>query len=226
VHLYTPLVQENEMFGLVSLSAKKSFCRRPPARLGLEHLERRDTPSTLTVSVSYGIGATITLSGNLTNAPTPGGQLISISGKATGAAATDASGHYSVTLNASGLGEVDAQTSDGSSNVASVTLTDDAPLVSNFIAIREANNVWEFSGTVTYDRPWTGMQVAITGPTSLVTIPVSANSGGNMSSGECTGTFDVCIQLDGTSDANGVYIAQATDFWGTLSNQANYSISQ
>src|SRR5947209_18357603 len=106
------------MFGLLPSSPRKvSSLPRRRARLSLERLESRDTPSTLSLSVSYGFGANVTLSGDLTNAPTPANQTICFSGQASGMAFTDANGHFSATVSASGLGDVYAQMMDGTSNM-------------------------------------------------------------------------------------------------------------
>jgi hypothetical protein len=209
------------MFGLPSPSTRKVSAVPPrAARLSLEHLESRDTPSTLTISVSYGLGSNVTLSGDLTNTTTPANQAISIWGEAGGMPYTDANGHYSITLPASALGIVYAQTMDGSSNVATATLSDTAPKVFNFVGKEDGGNFWEFSGTVTWSHPFLTMNAQIQGPAPVGIVPATVQSNGTMANGVCTGTFDVIIELNGQTSDNGSYIATATDFWGTQSNQA------
>jgi hypothetical protein len=214
------------MFGWLSPSAKKASRPQPTARLGLERLETRDTPSTLTMSATYGLGSKVTLSGNLSGTSTPANQIICISGVASGMPCTDANGNFSITVQAGSLGEVDAQTMNGSSNVASVTLTDTAPQCFNFGAVPEGNNMWVFSGTVTWTHPFQSMQAQIQGPPPFGVVPVGATSNGTMNNGICTGTFSVCIQLNGQQSDNGNYIATATDFWGTQSNGAVECVCQ
>ncbi len=167
------------MFGwLSSSSAKKASRPQPTARLGLERLETRDTPSTLTMSATYGLGHNVTLSGNLSGTSTPANQTICITGVASGMAETDANGNFSVTIQANTLGEVDAQTMDGASNVASVTLTDTAPKCFNFGGVPEGNNMWVFSGTVTWTHPFQSMQAQIQGPPPVGVVPVGVTSNG------------------------------------------------
>jgi len=209
------------MFGLLAPSTRKVSPLRPRSvRLSLERLESRDTPSTLTLAVSYGIGANITLSGDLTNTQTPANQTICFSGQASGMAFTNANGHFSATVQASALGDVYAQVMDGTSNMATVTLTDTAPRVFNFVGKEDGGDVWEFSGTVTWSHPFQSMTGQVQGPPPVGIVPISAQSDGTMVNGVATGTFDVIIELNGQTSDNGSYIAQVTDFWGTQSNQA------
>src|SRR6478752_6673500 len=92
---------------------------RRPARLArpcLEALEDRfspanSSPANLTLNVSYNMGHSVTLSGDLTGTPLPGAQLITIQGAVNGQVVTDPQGHYSLTANANYLGTVGAQKS-------------------------------------------------------------------------------------------------------------------
>src|SRR5262249_23444729 len=105
------------MLGL--LSPRRSGRGSPRTRpLGLEVLEDRNSPSTRSLGVSYGSGKTITLSGDLTNTPTPAGQRVFIFGQALGSPTTDSNGHFSLTTQGIALGPVYAQTADGQSNIA------------------------------------------------------------------------------------------------------------
>jgi hypothetical protein len=185
--------------------------------------------STLTLLVAYGSGTTITLSGNLSNTATPSGQTINITGKASGSTTTDSNGNYSVTLQASGLGNVYAQTADGSSNQASVTLTDTAPRVFNFGGSEDEGNLWEFTGTVTWNRAFTSMPgqlEASEGSTIGSNYSVTFTSDGTITNGVATGSFDVVIQLNGKSSDNGSVLATATDPWGQVSNEACFYVYQ
>jgi hypothetical protein len=180
----------------------------------------------LTMSVSYGAGTSITLSGSLSDTSQYAGQTIVISGKASGTTVTDANGNFSVTLNASGLGLVFAVTQDGSSNIASVTLTDTPPSITEFNAVEGGGNVWEFTGTVTWNQTWEYMGGEIQGPPKIGTVGFTAVSEGEMSGGTCTGTFAIAILLDGTQATNGNYIATVTDCWGQVSNEAIENVYQ
>jgi hypothetical protein len=183
--------------------------------------------STLTLSVtSYGPGKNVTLAGSLTNTANYANQTINITGVCTGTAVTDSNGNYSVTLAASKLGTVNAQTADGSSNVASVTLTDTAPTITNFVGVETEGDIWDFTGTVSWNESWSTMSGQIQGPPKIGTVTILATSNGTMSNGVCTGSFTEAIQLDGTQATDGSYVATVTDCWGTVSNQALYDVWQ
>ncbi len=216
------------MFGrMFTADEKVSTVRTRSARLSLEHLESRDTPSTLTLSVTYGLGHNVTLSGDLTNTSTPANQSIMLSGQVALMTTTDTNGHFSVATSATALGEIDAQTMDGQSNVASVTLTDTAPQAWALSCIECTGDVWEFKGTVTWNRPFTTMSAILYGPyPSVGDFPVVVQSNGTVTNGVSTGTYDVFIQLNGQTSDNGSVIFQATDCWGLLSNEAQGYIYQ
>jgi hypothetical protein len=203
------------MFGLLTRKTRTVSSRRPRiARLELEQLERRDVPS-LTMNVTYGVGKTIELSGDLTGVPNASNQQVEIYGMAHGTAVTDSNGHYDITLQASNLGQV--QATDTYSDHASLQLTDPAPVIS-FSAVEGANDVWTFTGTITYNRPFTAMTVYLGGaPVSLQGVTCTAND---------QGTFGISIQLNGTSSDNGTATAVAIDAWGTSSNTATDYIWQ
>src|SRR5207302_981239 len=98
--------------------------------------------------------------------------------------------------------------------------------VFNFMGKEDAGDVWEFSGTVTWTHPFQSMSGQVQGPPPVGIVPVTFRGDGTLANGVYTGTFDVCIQLNGLSSDNGTYIATATDFWGTQSNQAMNCIWQ
>ena len=61
------------MLGLLTRAGRKNKVPAPRrARLGLECLESRDSPSALSLSVAYGSGRSVTLSGTLTGTPLGG----------------------------------------------------------------------------------------------------------------------------------------------------------
>jgi hypothetical protein len=185
------------------------------------------SPGTLTLSISsYGPGKEVTLTGSLSSTSNNANQTITITGVASGTATTDANGDFSVTLNASGLGKVYAEPANGSANVATATLTDEPPDVYNFGGAQVNGNLWDFSGTVSWEESWTSMSGTIVGPPKIGTVSITATSDGEMNNGECTGRFSVAILLDGTQATNGNYIAQVKDCWGTLSNEAIDCVNQ
>jgi hypothetical protein len=211
------------LFGLLSRKTRKA--RPDPtagrrARLGLEALESRWIPSVVTLTVSYGVVKFVTLSGSLRgDQPGDANQGITITGMANGTATTDANGFFSVTLLADGLGDVHAAATDGSSNIATVTLTDPAPVMNYISAIERPNDEFELKGTLKYSRPFDSMPVTITGqPVTLANgITTNANSDGN---------FDIWVTLNGTATDNGEIWATATDAWGQVSNTVYDSIHQ
>jgi hypothetical protein len=206
------------MFGLLTRAGRKKKVPAPRrARLGLECLESRDAPSTLTMSVAYGSGRGITLSGALTGTPCPAGQTVRISGQAAGLAVTDSGGHYTINLVASGLGPVSGKTVDGSSNTAQVTLTDTAPVLTNLKACEGVGDLWTFSGTVTYRSPQ-GLTVSFGGQ------PVTLQ--GKITPVSYTGTFSLSIRLNGTSTDNGMVSAGVMDPWGLTSNTLEVNVQQ
>lgn len=212
------------MFGLLSRKTKNA---RPaprasrPARLGLEALEARWVPAPVIVlNVSYGVVRFITLDGTLRGGvPSDANQSIRITGEATGTATTDAHGHFSITLSADGLGNVNAQTADGTSNVATVTLDDPGPTMTDFQPIELPNDRFELKGTLTYPRPFDSMQVNLGGGPKTLENGITTQADG-------TGTFDLCVTLDGTDDDNGSVFAKAVDAWDVTSNTVWITIHQ
>jgi hypothetical protein len=205
------------VFGLLSRRARKNSVSGRPVRLGLEALEARDVPSNLMTSVEYLGGRNIAIHGNLSGTSTPGGQVITIWGKATGTATTDSNGNFTADLTATGLGAVYEQTPG--SNQAETDLTDTAPVIDSFFASEGPNHMWTFTGHVTYNQPspyglvinFGGQPISLTGQTANVAPD---------------GTFTFAIQLNGTYPDNGTATAQTTDAWGNSSNIAMCLITQ
>lgn len=184
---------------------------RRPVRLSLEALEGRHSPSTITLnmdlSVAYHANRSVTFSGQVTNTSSPGGLTVQISGAASGTTTTDAGGNYSVTLTATSLGAVQAKTTDGTSNVATATLTAGTPEIENFGYVKGDNNYFTFSGQVTGDVTQ-GMVVTFSGQSTAMqgkTCTVGAN-----------GWFSITVQI-APSDL-GTVSASATDWWGIPSD--------
>ena len=154
------------MFGLFR-QRRSETPRLPRARLNLERLEDRDVPTLLTLSITpSGVDKTVTVSGNLqpdTVASTSadsgsfaalvtnqtiqldgvlGGtsvarQVIDLGGVVHGTAVTDAGGHFTRTLRATGLGTVRAWADDWSSNIATATLAVTPPNIDALQAVEE-----------------------------------------------------------------------------------------
>jgi hypothetical protein len=206
------------MFRLLSPSRRRPVAAPGdrPVRLGLEALETRDCPSTLSMGVTYDNQNWITLSGQLTNTPMPGSMTVGIYGQASGSTTTDVNGNYSITLPASGVGNVYARTADGQSNVAQVTLTDDAPVIDNFQAIPDGGNFWTFSGHVT-DQTAAGLVVNFGGLASL---------NGKTATTDNSGNFSLYVQLNGTPSDNGNAGAWTTDWYNMPSQPAMCSVYQ
>ena len=231
------------MLGLLTRSRRPA----PPAaprsfRPSLERLETRDCPSTLTLNVAYGAGKQVTLYGQVSGAVSgalgisstdfvgpvqdtgQAGVTVVFRGSATGSAVTDATGHFALATNASSLGEVDAATTDGQSNMASVVLSSSAPLISNFGAFQEGNtHYWDIVGHVT-DGNFSaqGLTILINGSP----ITINNNGQGQTVTVDAFGNFDLCIQLNGLSSDNGNIVASVTDAWGLQSNNPITTISQ
>src|SRR5262245_31934517 len=204
------------MLGLLPPRSPRPTHRARP--LSLEVLEDRNCPSTLNMGImSSGFGTNVTLSGILTNSDNPGGQTINFGGKVSGAAITNPMGMFTVTLPATGLGDVTAQTADGMSNVATVTLTAPAPVITRFQAIEGTGHMWTFQGDLTYRCPQ-----ALT--VNLGGAPVSLQ--GRMASVDNTGHFWVVIELNGTNTDNGTASAVTTDPWGQTSNTKYSNVYQ
>jgi hypothetical protein len=212
-----PLWRCMMVFGLVLGRAPKSNVSGRRVRLGLEALEARDVPSTLMTSVEYLGGRNIAIHGNLSDTTTPGGQVISIWGKAHGSATTDSSGNFTAYLTADGLGAVYEQTPG--SNQVETDLTDTAPVIDQFFAMEGPDHMWTFRGHVSYNQPnpfglvinFGGQPVSLSGQTANVAPD---------------GTFTFSIQLNGGYTDNGAVTAQTTDAWGNSSNIAMCCVYQ
>jgi hypothetical protein len=175
-----------------------------PALLGLEQLEARDAPATLTMSVSYGTGRNITLFGHLGDVPDNTNQLVVVSGQATGTTRTNANGDYSLSVTAAGLGVVTG-TSNGAS--ASVTLTSPTLSIDTFASSEGGGGLFTFTGSVSQPgRSVAGLQITFGGIPSMQ---------GQTATVQADGTFSVVVQLSGKPADTGFASADVTDAWGT-----------
>jgi hypothetical protein len=220
------------MFGLrnLFLRPRKPQPRSTPrhtARPWLEQLERRDVPSGpgggfpttvggqgsstgahLTLTVTMDGLKSVTLSGNVTNTFFPSSQEVDFTGAATGTTYTDASGHYSLTLNANNLGVVSAVATDlfgGQSDTASATIACAGPIISAFGASNQGGNVL-FAGLVAHFDVATGMVVTITGALS------GLGSNGITATTAADGSFGNSIVLGSGEQAS--VTATVIDCWG------------
>jgi hypothetical protein len=173
----------------------------------------------ITFTVTYGQQRQIMIIGKVYD-ESPGGRTVTISGMASGTATTDPAGNFCLALTATGLGTISASTTDpagNASNTPIVTLTSNAPQITNFTGSEEQGDWYEFTGRVLDESP-TGLTLYLGGA------PVS------LSGASCTvrsdGTFDFRVQLTGTTTDDGVATAMVTDWWGLTSNTATWTVSQ
>jgi hypothetical protein len=233
------------MFGLFRQRPRRKTPRPTRARLDLERLEGRDVPSRLTLSITpSGVDKTVTVSGDLrpdpvTSGPSPTSafaplatnQAVSLDGVVTspsvarqpidlggvvqGSAVTDANGHFTLTLPATGLGTARAWTDDGSSNIATATLAVPPPIISGLIAAEEPTD-WVISGHVTGYNPGS-LTITLGGLASVRNLTVTVDAKGN---------FATAVHLSGTVQDDGFLSAVTTDVWGQGSKQALYLVHQ
>jgi hypothetical protein len=220
---------EVAMFGLLTRSPRRREAVAPrTVTLGLERLEDRLSPAgpfvspggtmsmtmpplpleQISLNVTYLPNRQVTLAGDVTNTPMPGGQTIQFGGVVGGTTTTDAGGNFSATLKAQALGQATATSLSMPSNTASVTLVSQQPVISNFQAVCQGNGVWLFSGTVS-GPPTQGEVVTFGGITALNGQSVSVNA---------DGTFSFYGVVAGGQ--GGVAWAEAVDWWGETSQAA------
>jgi hypothetical protein len=178
----------------------------------LEALEDRCCPTTISLNITNQSGCQVMLSGHVDDLD-PGGLTVQLSGHYSGAATTDATGNYAVTVTASGLGAVYAVTTDRlgqTSNTAEADITCPPPRIVNFMAVRESGSTYTFSGTVQagYGSAAT-LVVSFSGFPEVQNVVVSVGS---------DNTFHFTVDLSKTDI--GLVSVQTTDWWGQVSNVA------
>jgi hypothetical protein len=204
------------MFGLLTRKKPVHPPRRRQARLQLEHLESRDVPSTLSVSVNWGIDRVYSLTGKLTDTATPGGQTVVFSGVVNGTTVTQSDGSFMFLPGNPTLGTVTASTA-GASPV-SINVADTPPVITALHAVQSSGNYWCFDGQVSYSGNPCDVTVKFGGaPVSLQNQSVTC---------DMTGHFDLWLMLNGTSTDNGTFTAQGVTSWGTLSDVASGNVYQ
>lgn len=141
----------------------------------------------------------------------PGNLTVTFTGVITTTAVTDATGHFSVTVEASALGDYTGTVTDAGglqSIPITKTLTSNVPWISSFSATRIEGDMWVFQGTVVDESP-EGLVVELSGIPSLQGVTATVLS---------DGSFSVVIELD--PGESGTVSAITTDWWGLTSNIA------
>src|SRR5262249_15028997 len=139
-------------------------------RPNLESLEQRDVPSSLTLTAQYSQGTSWFLTGHLTDRSASNAyRLINFGGQASGSVLTSNNGDYSLTESIANLGDLTAQTADGTSNIPTFPLTDPAAALTNFTAREGPYHCFTFTLDASGGgRNLSGWTVAfISGPISL-----------------------------------------------------------
>jgi hypothetical protein len=162
-------------------------------------------PSITTCYVESGPNRQITVSGYVTDF-SPGGRTVTIGGVAGGTAVTNGQGYYSVTLTASGLGQLTATTQDvwgQSSNVATCQVQSNTPTITNFSVIEGPNNTAVISGNV-MDEWRAGLVVVFGGVLDGFAATVDGG-----------GSFSINVVLP--ANTSGIGTAAVTDWWENTS---------
>jgi hypothetical protein len=205
------------MLGLLTRPVRR-FRSRPARaatriRLGLQRLESRDCPSTpdlriatngssITFDYSQGPSQSVFIEGSVSD-DNPANLRVTLSGVVQGDTYTDGDGNFSITLTASGLGTIYAQTIDRDgeeSNVDQVELVNNAPSIS--FDVRMGLSGWYIDGSVN-DEYASGLTVTFSS-----SIPGLDGQSVTVGSGD---TFGYSL---GSSNVSGNISATVTDWWG------------
>jgi len=141
-------------------------------------------------------------------------RTVTFSGAVLGTAMTDSSGNFNTWLTASNLGAVTATVTDQwnqTSAAASITLTNAAPVITNFVATAQSGTVWVLTGRVT-DEAMYGLRVTFSGLPALE---------GRSAVVAADGTFSLTVDLAGEC---GVIQCTVTDWWNVTSDVASYRV--
>src|SRR5262245_46005439 len=160
--------------------------------------------------ISYGHERSINISGEVI-ALNPAGLPVQISGAASGTTTTDANGNFNITLTASGLGTVSAQTvANGlTSNVVTEAFSASPPVIDQLGYVEGPGNSFVIRGHVSCADP-EGLIVSFGGQVAAVE-GLTAVVGPD-------GWFEIEVTI--TPGDNGTISAQTTDWWGQESNVA------
>jgi hypothetical protein len=172
----------------------------------------------VTMSVSYGSQRSVTLSGTVYD-ESPAGLPVSIWGMvASQTVYTDSNGNFTLTAVASGLGDVCARATDVGgllSNIAKVTLTSNAPRITDMVVSCQGQNTYVLTGRVIEESPG-GLTFTLGGE-------VNAFRGQQVTVAS-DGTFSVTVTITDPTD-RGQITAQVTDWWGLTSDVTSYLFS-
>lgn len=166
-------------------------------------------PAVSNLQFTWGANKQVTITGVI-NDEFPGGLTVTFGGAASGSVSADSSGHFSATLTATQIGQVTVGTTDQwnqNSAAASITLTNNAPTITNFTATQGALHSWTFTGKVTDDQATSGLTVYFGGLPELKgeTAVVAAD-----------GTFTLTVTL--AAGESGNVTCNVADVWGANSN--------
>ncbi len=207
---FTLITMANTLGAINAVVHDREGLSSNPAQVNLTNVA-----PTITLSVIYNSQKSITLTGKVTD-ENPMGMTVTISGAAAGTTTVMmADGSFTITLNATQLGNVQATTTDVwgmTSNTAQVVVANEAPVITNFEGVREAGNIWTFSGKV-IDESAPGLTVRLGGLPSLQT---------KFAMVESSGWFSCTVILGPSED--GTASAQTTDWWGLESEEALFLV--
>lgn len=235
------------MFGLFQKRKQRKTRSIPVnrVRLVLETLEQRDCPSgsglsslptipdgsslvqaqgaassnqapSITLNIAYGSQRMVTLSGQVTD-ENPGGLTVTFTGVVQGSVVTNPDGTFSIQLEASALGTVEATTIDGGglwSNTATAEVVSDPPLITDISCTQGASNVFTFRGRVV-DESAAGLTIRFAGLNSVEGLTVTV---------EADGTYCFVVQLQPNEE--GTVTAVTYDWWGQQSNLVEHIVRQ
>ncbi len=172
-------------------------------------------PPTLTLNLTMDQQRTITLSGQVSGSDVTE-DMVTFTGVASGSAGPGTNGSFSLTTQASQLGDVQAVVTDvwgQASALAKVTVACPPPTIDNLeiVCQNQSNNYWTASGTVSSQSAG-GLTVNFSGTPSFnnASAPV-----------QTTGEFALEIEL-GPQDAGGTVTATVEDWWGQAGEATFY----
>lgn len=171
---------------------------------------QNEAPHISITSVAYGASKQITVTGQVYD-ENPGGLTVTLSNAASGTTTTSSSGAFSVTLTASSLGELRAQTVDGfglQSNIATYTLTNTKPVISSFTYTALGNNTYRFTGHVADD--WSAAGLVVTFGAGFAAVD------GKTAVTDANGDFSLTVEIP-TLQFGDVWVT-VTDCWGLTSD--------
>ena len=177
-------------------------------------------PAVTNLSYTWGANKQLTITGKVVD-ENPGNLMVNSGGPAFGGgpggtATTDAQGNFSMTVTASQLAQVMVMTNDQwgqASAMASLTLTDPTPTISNFVGVQGVNHSWTFSGTVTAGYA-PGLVVTFSGMDAVANQKATVRS---------DGTFSLTATL--AANTSGNVNCTVTDWWNVVSAAASCPIT-